>query len=125
MSNFTITGDGNVVGNNNQVVTTIHRGLDRDGLRELGEAFAMLRGEITQLDTVPEKTKNQAVRAIEDAEEEAADADPDETVVVDSLRRAKDVLEAVGETYDTSKAWGQRFLEMGKALAVVIPAAAS
>ncbi len=85
----------------------------------------MLRGEITQLDTVPEKTKNQAVRAIQDAEEEAADSNPDETVVVDSLRRAKDVLDAAGETYDTSKAWGQRFIELGKALAVAIPAASA
>ena len=124
VSNFTITGDGNVVGNNNQVVTTIHRGLDTEGLRELGEAFATLRGEILQLNTVPEKTRNQAVRAIEDAEEEAADANPDETVVTDSLRRAKDVLEAAGETFDTSTAWGQRFIELGKALAVAIPAAA-
>ena len=124
VSNFTITGDGNVIGNNNQVVTTIHRGLDTEGLRELGEAFATLRGEIVQLNTVPEKTRNQAVRAIEDAEEEAADANPDETVVTDSLRRAKDVLEAAGETFDTSTAWGQRFIELGKALAVAIPAAA-
>jgi hypothetical protein len=124
MSNVTITGDGNVVGNNNQVVTTIHRGLDREGLRELGEASALLRGEILQLDSVPEKTKNQAARALEDAEEEAADENPDEAVVVNSLQRARDVLEAAGETYDSSKAWGQRFLELGKAVAVVLPAAA-
>ena len=58
MSNVTITGDGNVVGNDDQVVTTINRGLDREGLRELGEASALLRGEILQLDPVPEKTKN-------------------------------------------------------------------
>lgn len=124
MSNFSITGDGNVVGNNNQVVTTIHRGLDREGLRELGEAFALLRGEIIQLDDVPDKVKNQAARALEDAEEEAADENPDQEVVIGSLRRAKDVLEAAGETYDSSKAWGQRFLELGKALAVAIPAMA-
>jgi hypothetical protein len=125
VSNITITGDGNVVGNNNQVVTTINRGLDRDGLRELGEAFALLRGEILQLDGVPEKTRNQAVRALEDAEEEAADENPDDEVIVASLERAKDVLGAAGETYDTSKAWVQRFVEAGKALAVVIPVAAN
>ena len=44
VSNFTITGDGNVVGNNNQVVTTIHRGLDNEGLRELGEALRRFAG---------------------------------------------------------------------------------
>ena len=75
------------------------------------------------MNTVPEKTKNQAIRAIEDAEEEAADANPDETVVTDSLaeqrtsskqpRRRRHLI-SMGSTFH--RAW--------KALAVAIPAAA-
>jgi Fe2+ or Zn2+ uptake regulation protein len=57
VTNITITGDGNVVGRNNQVVTNIHKELDTDEFRELGKAFALLRGEIIQNNSIPEKAK--------------------------------------------------------------------
>ena len=121
MSNITITGDGNVVGNNNQVVTTIHKGLASTDLRELGEAFALLKGEIIQLQNIPEKIKNRAVRAVEDAEDEAADKSGDKNTIVESLKRAKEVLEESGETYDKAKTWGKRLFDLGKTIVQYFP----
>ena len=44
---------------------------------------------------------------------------------MNSLQRARDVLEAAGENVRlVCKAWGERFLELGKAVVVVLPAAA-
>ena len=122
MSNITITGDGNVVGNNNQVITTIHKGLAGSDLRELGAAFALLKGEIIQLQNIPDKVKNRAVRAVQDAEEEAADKNGEENVIVESLQRAKEVLEESGETYDTVKSWGKRLFDLGKIIVQYYPA---
>lgn len=50
VSNVTITGDGNVVGNDNRVITTINKGLDNDELKTVGEAFALFarRGRISR-----------------------------------------------------------------------------
>ena len=124
VTNVSITGDGNVVGDNNRVVTTINRGLDREGLRELGEAFALLRGEILNLDHLPDKTRKQVDRALADAEDELADDEPDAANVEASLRRAAETLNAAGETFDAAKGWGQRFLELEHALTAVVPAAA-
>jgi hypothetical protein len=123
VTNVSITGDGNVVGDNNRVVTTINRGLDREGLRELGETFALLRGEILSLDSLPDKTRNQVDRALADAEDELADDDPDPETVEGSLRRAAETMQAAGETFDAAKGWGKRFLELERALSVVLPAA--
>jgi len=119
-----ITGDGNVIGNNNIVVTKINKGLMGSDLRELGEAFALFRGEVMQLQSVPEKVKNQAVRAVEDAEEEAADKSPNSETIEKSLTRAKEVLEVAGETYDKAKGWGKRLYDLGNVLVKIIPAAA-
>jgi hypothetical protein len=125
VSSISITGDGNVVGDNNRVITTIHHGLDRDGLRELGQTFALLRGEILDLETVPERVRTRAERALADAEDELAETAPDEATVESSLRRAAETLKSAGETFDEAKGWGRRFADVGHALSVVIPTAAS
>lgn len=124
VTTVSITGDGNVVGDNNRVITQINHALDREGLREVGEAFALLRGEILNLDSVPERAKNRAERALADAEDELAEEQPDEETVESSLRRAVDTLKAAGETFDEAEGWGRRFAEVGHALTVVIPRAA-
>lgn len=124
VSSISITGDGNVVGDNNRVITTIHHGLDREGLRELGQTFALLRGEILDLDTVPERVRTRAERALADAEDELAEAEPDEETVESSLRRAAETLKSAGETFDEAEGWGRRFADVGHALSVVIPTAA-
>ena len=123
-TNVNITGDGNVVGNNNTVVTTINHGLDRDGLRDLGETLALLRGEILESGSAPERVRKRAARAVEDAEEELAEQSPDETTVRESLERATQTLTAAGETFDAATGWGLRLVEVGTALTAVLPRAA-
>jgi DNA-binding MarR family transcriptional regulator len=120
---ITITGDGNVVGKNNQVVTNIHKELDTDEFRELGKAFALLRGEIIQNNSIPEKAKNQAYRAIQDSEEEVADNDHRNLqTIVSGLRRAKDLIEASGHNYDGRVGWGKRLTDVIKILMKIFPA---
>jgi hypothetical protein len=123
VSNVTITGDGNVVGNDNRVITTIHKGLDQGELKAVGEAFALLRGEIESLDGVPEKSRNKSLRAIEDAEEEMASGEPDPGSVEASLNRVRDTLEAAGETFDAGVGWAQRLRSVAVAVAQFIPGA--
>jgi hypothetical protein len=119
--NITITGDGNVVGNNNKVVTKINEGLSGQDVRQLGEAFALFRAEVLQIDA-PEKVRNRAVRAIEDAEEEAADKSPDPKTIEDGLKRAKDILESADQVYDKSVNWGKRLSTLAQVLMKTIPA---
>lgn len=119
--NIIITGDGNVVGNNNQLVTKINEGLSSQDVRQLGEAFALFRGEVLQIDA-PEKVRNRAVRAIEDAEEEAADKSPDPKTIEDGLKRAKDILESADQVYDKSVNWGKRLSTLAQVLIKRIPA---
>jgi hypothetical protein len=123
VSNVTITGDGNVVGNDNRVVTTIHKGLAEGQLKEIGEAFALLRGEIDLLEELPEKDRKRSIRAIEDAEDEVAGGDPDPSTVEASLQRVRDTLEAAGETYDASVGWAQRLHGVAMALGKILPGA--
>lgn len=116
---ITITGDGNVVGNNNRVVATINKGVSVRST-SLAEAFALLKGEIAEL-PVPEKARSKATRAIEDAESEIADtSNTNGSEVEFALKRAKTVLEDAGAVYDQTKGWGQRLFEVGKLLASVI-----
>ena len=56
--NVTITGDGVVIGNNNNVVTSINKGLSSGVLKELGESFALLRGEVIQSEKIVQKVRN-------------------------------------------------------------------
>jgi WD40 repeat protein len=117
----TISGDGNVVGNNNRVITKINKSLSAPETRELGEAFALLRAEIAQLDDVPEKLRNRAVRAVEDAEEETADKNPNPKTVEDSLKRAKEILETTDQVYDKSVSWGKRLVTIAQVLIKMTP----
>ena len=119
-----IEGKVVVLGDDNRIVTTIHEGLSTDDLREIGEAFALVRAEVNDLDSVSEKVRNRAIRAVQDAEDEAGDVRPDSNIIEQGLRRAKDVLESSGEVYDKSESWGKRLWELGTALAKVIPGAA-
>lgn len=119
--NITITGDGNVVGNQNRVITKINEGLSSQDVRTLGETFALFRAEILQLESVPEKLRNRAVRAVEDAEEEAADKEPDPQTIEDGLKRAKDILESADQIYDKSVNWGKRLSTLAQVLMKTIP----
>lgn len=121
MGKIIITGDGNVVGNYNTV--TVHKGLQSDDLRQLGEAFALLRGEIEQL-SVPEKVRNQTIRAVEDAEEEASDKSADVDTIKNSLNRAKEILEDAGEVYDKTKSWGKRLSDLAQTMIKYYPTVA-
>ena len=118
-----INGQQVVLGSHNVVKATIHEGLSTPDMRAVGESFALLRAEISDLRLVPEKLRNRAERAIQNAEDEAADVEPDSNVIEQGLRSARDILEAAGETYDKGRSWGLRLSELGSALAVVLPAA--
>lgn len=125
MTTITITGDGNVVGNNNVVITRINRDIEHSHGREVAEAFAMLKGELMQMNTPDDKARRQALRAVEDAEDETADAKGDPATISDALQRAKQVLERSGAVFDASTGWGQRFVAVAHALATKFPGAFS
>ena len=119
--NITITGDGNVIGKHNNVVTKINERLSGQELHQLGEAFALFRAEVLQIESVPDKLRNRAVRAIEDAEEEAADQKPDQKSIEDGLKRAKDILESADQVYDKSVNWGKRLSTLAQVLMKMMP----
>lgn len=119
--NITITGDGNVIGKHNNVVTKINEGLSGQDVRQIGEAFALFRAEVLQIESVPDKLRNRAVRAIEDAEEEAADQKPDQKSIEDGLKRAKDILESADQVYDKSVNWGKRLSTLAQVLMKMMP----
>lgn len=119
-----VTGKGIVIGNDNKVITSINKGLAKGELRELGNTFALLLGEILQNHAISQKVKNHATRAVQDAEDEAADKDPDPKMIVDTLGRTKEAIEASGQVYDRAKGWGKRLAEVANILTKVIPAAA-
>lgn len=121
MATIQITGDGNVIGSNNQVVTHIHKGLMGNELRAVGEAFAFLKADIFQSTQIPEKIRKRVVRVIEDAEEEMADPKRDQSTIEDDLKRAKGMLEDAGETYDAAAGWGKRLAELARVLLRVLP----
>lgn len=123
MTNITITGDGNVIGDNNVVITRISRQLEAATSREIAEAFALLKGEVLQLTAVNEKTKRRAVRAVEDAEDEAADAHAKAPTIEEGLKRAKTILEDAGATFDEGRSWGARLARVGQALVKFLPGA--
>lgn len=118
--NIRITGDGNVVGSHNTVNTNIHKGLSGNELKDLGNAFVALKKEILSLD-ISDKLKNRAARAVEDAEDEASEKKPDDKSIIESLERAKDILESAGKTYDSAASWGKRLSELGKIILPFIP----
>lgn len=123
-SNLTVSGEGNVVGNNNNVVTTNHKGLAEGELKKLGESLAMLRGELLQSDKISQNDKEQSIRAIQDIEAEAAEKNRKPNRIVDGLRRTNEILKESGEVYDNATGWGKRLSEVANILKGVIPAVA-
>ncbi|MCB0265198.1 MAG: hypothetical protein KDH98_18775 [Calditrichaeota bacterium] len=120
MSDIKITGHGNVVGSNNMVITKINEKFQNNDRKELGELFALLKSEIKQL-SLSDKSKNQSIRAIEDAEEEASEESTNVETIQKSLNRMKDVLEDSGEVYDNAKSWGKRLSELSQLLVKYFP----
>src|SRR6476619_4186506 len=96
MNNVTISGDGTVIGDNNNVITTVHKGLSNGSLKELGESLALLRGEIIQTEKIVQKDKKQATNAIEDVEEEVSDKNPNPNRIVKRLQDFKEIMETSG-----------------------------
>jgi hypothetical protein len=117
---ITITGDGNVVGNDNVVITTINKGIIGKS-RDLADAFGLFKAEVLKLQ-IDEKLKKQAVRAIEDAEDEVADKKTDADSVENSLKRVKDVLEKSGAVFDQVEGWGVRLIGVAQKIIEIIPA---
>jgi flagellin-like hook-associated protein FlgL len=121
MAKITIKGDGNIVGDKNVVISSIQKNLQNDKLLELDKAFEVLRQEIINLSTISEKARNQTIRAIEDAEEEASDETANVGTIKNSLERVKDTLEDAGEVYDSAKSWGKRLSDLAKTLIKYFP----
>jgi|SRR5947209_1895718 len=118
-----ITGDGNVIGDNNRVVTTINKTLAENKSVELANAFALLRGEVLQLDGITDKVRRTAVRAIEDAEDEVLENKPNAQKVQNALERVKDTLEESGQVFDAAQGWGYRLMAIGSVIMRVLPTA--
>jgi hypothetical protein len=118
-----ITGDGNVIGNGNNVVTKINKSLADNKSVDLANAFALLKGEILQSANITEKMRRSAVRAVEDAEDEAAEGQSDPKKIETALQRAKTTLEESGQVFDAAKGWGQRLIILSDVMTRVIPAA--
>jgi hypothetical protein len=119
-----INGDGNVVGRDNRIVTTINKTLARDPERAaVAEALALLRGEIDALD-IPERYKRRSGRAIEDAEDELAEDSPDADGLHSAVQRISDTMKDAGETYDAASGWARRLIDAVGAIATLVPQAA-
>lgn len=114
--NYFITGDANVIGDHNQVITTINKGLMTQDLQNLGKAFAELKVDIIENNELLERQRNQAVRALDDAEEEAASPAPDREVIEQSLQRVKDIMERAGQVFDAALGWGVRLATLARLL---------
>lgn len=122
-TNVHITGDGNVVGNDNRVVTTINKTLADDPDRvAVAEALALLRGEIFSLD-VADRFKRRSERAIQDAEDELLEGEPHGDGVQSALARLAGTMAEAGEAYDAASGWGRRLTEVVDALSRLLPAA--
>lgn len=121
MEKITIKNSAIAIGNNNYVVTTINKNLQNDKTLELNKAFESLRQEIINLSTISEKARNQTIRAIDDAKDEALDKNAKVATIKNSFERVKDTLEEAGEVYDSAKSWGKRLLELGQALVKYFP----
>jgi hypothetical protein len=119
-TNITITGDGNVIGNNNKILTNINKKVQSRS-QDLAEAFGFLKGDILQLQGVEDKLKQQAIRAVEDAESEAGDMAADTQTIESSLQRAKNILEKAGETFDEAEGWGARLAKVATVAVNFIP----
>ena len=121
MEHITITGDGNIVGNKNVVISSIQKNVTNDKLLEYDNAFEPLRQEIKNLNTISEKVRNRAIRVIDDSKDESFDEKANAETIKSSLDMVKIVLEDAGEVYDSAKSWGKRLLELGQALAKYFP----
>jgi hypothetical protein len=94
-----------------------------DELRRLGEAFALLRGELMQLD-IEGESKQRAIQRVALAEDESAREKPDPESIVHDLAAAKKEVESSGKPIDIESGWGKRLVEVGKALKEIIPTVA-
>ena len=121
-TNISITGNGNVVGNNNRVITVINQAL-ADQSKELAEAFGLLKAEVLEIKSLTEADKRRAVRAIEDAEQEAAEQPPAAPQIEGALERAQQALERAGKVYDAAEPWAQRLATVGGLLMKFVPGA--
>ncbi len=121
MEKITIKGDGIVIGNKNVVISSIQKNRQNDKLIELEKAFESLRQEIINLSTISEKARNQTIRAIDDAKDEASDEPANISTIKNSLERVKNTLEDAGEVYDSAKSWGKRLTELARTLVKYFP----
>lgn len=123
MQNFNITGDGNVIGTGNRVITRINNALTNDPDRKAAaEALALLRAEIESLD-IADKYKRRSERAIEDVEDELVESDPEPEPVQSALQRVNESMMEAGETYDAAAGWVQRLTNAVHAISRLIPEA--
>lgn len=120
---YNVTGDGNVVDNKGTVVVTINKELAASKSKELAEAFALLKADITRTSALSEKSRRTAIRAVEDAEEEAAEAKPNPERIEDHLKRVTSVLKESGQVFDGASEWGPRLTRLAVVLGQTIPAA--
>jgi hypothetical protein len=123
-TNVQIRGDGNVVGDNNQVVATINTTLARDPERTaVAEALALLLGEI-EASEVPLRYKRKSERAIRDAEDELSEDTPDPEGVRAALERVTENMKEAGETYDAATGWARRLADAVGVISRLVPQAA-
>lgn len=116
VSQFTITGNGNIVGDNNMVITKINSELENKLSTKVAEAFALLKAEVVKSESLNEKNKRKAIRALENAEDESIEDEINHKTLESELKNFKRILEESGEIYDKTEKWGSRFSKLGKLL---------
>jgi tryptophan 2,3-dioxygenase len=125
MSNLTIAGDGNVVGDRNEVITEVNRMLAADPARATAaKALALLRAAI-EVSAVEDRHKRRAKRAVVEVEQELAERDPDAEAIESALRRAHDHMLEAGGIEDSGTDWAPRLAAALAAVFDVIPEARS
>lgn len=119
---YNVTGDGNVIDNWGTVVSTINKTLANKS-EDLAKAFALLKAEIPQIKDLNEETRHAARRAVEKAENEAADKDPNANSIEEHLKHADSLLRTSGQVFDETAGWGRRLVQLAPFLTAAIPAA--
>ncbi|MCP5498757.1 MAG: hypothetical protein H7A25_02550 [Leptospiraceae bacterium] len=79
---------------------------------EIGRAFALLRDEIAHMKQVKEKVRRRAIRAIQDAEEEILDTEPDAESIEESLHRIRKNLHTEENIYNSETGWGKKLYQL-------------
>jgi len=113
MSKYEIHGSQVLIAESGSVVTQINGALlNQPGKKELAEAFALLRADISQLPNLPGNKKQQVLSTVRDAEAEAAQEKPSQGVLKSYLSSITEIMKSGGEMFDEAVGWGGRLAKI-------------